>query len=126
MSPGFLPVNFRQVEKTRVHFESDKSELTELDKKSLDMVILYVVNDSSITAINVDGHTDSTGRRIYNRRLSKARAETVRNYLIDAGLSADIIRTRYHGERYPVAKNNSNENKKLNRRTTVRLLRDLD
>lgn len=123
---GLLPVNFRQVEKTRVHFESDKSDLTERDIKSLDLVVLYVLNDSSVTAIYVDGHTDSTGRRIYNRRLSKARAEAVRDYLINNGLEADIIRTRYHGERYPVAKNNTKKNKKLNRRSTVRLVRDLD
>ncbi|KZY45234.1 MULTISPECIES: OmpA family protein [unclassified Oleiphilus] len=123
---GLLPVNFRQVEKTRVHFESDKSDLTERDIKSLDLVVLYVLNDSSVTAIYVDGHTDSTGRRIYNRRLSKARAQAVRDYLINNGLEADIIRTRYHGERYPVAKNNTKKNKKLNRRSTVRLVRDLD
>lgn len=123
---GLLPVNFRQVEKTRVHFESDKSDLTEDDIKSLDMVVLYVLNDASVTSIYVDGHTDSTGRRIYNRRLSKARAEAVRDYLINNGLAADVIRTRYHGERYPVAKNNSNKNKKQNRRTTVRLVRDYE
>ncbi len=123
---GLLPVNFRQVEKTRVYFESDKAELTEDDIKSLDMVILYVLNDSSVTSIYVDGHSDSTGRRIYNRRLSKARAEGVRDYLIANGLAADVIRTRYHGERYPVAKNNSTKNKKLNRRTTVRLVRDYE
>ena len=120
---GLLPINFRQVEKTRVHFESDKAELTEGDVKALDKVVLYVQNDSSVTSINVDGHTDNTGRRIYNRRLSKARAEAVRDFLIIKGLEGDVIRTRYHGERYPVAKNNTNVNKSLNRRTTVRLLR---
>lgn len=120
---GLLPVNFRQVEKTRVHFESDKAALTEDDIASLDSVILYVQNDASVTSIYVDGHTDSTGRRIYNRRLSKARAEAVRDYLISKDIAADIIRTRYHGERYPVAKNNTKTNKSLNRRTTVRLVR---
>jgi len=123
---GLLPVNFGQVEKTRIHFESDKAELTELDIKALDRVILYVNADASVTAINVDGHTDSTGRRIYNRRLSKARAEAVRDYMATRGISADVIRTRYHGERYPIAKNNTKKNKLLNRRTTVRLLRGDD
>ena len=105
---------------------SDKAELTELDIKALDRVILYVNADASVTAINVDGHTDSTGRRIYNRRLSKARAEAVRDYMATRGISADVIRTRYHGERYPIAKNNTKKNKLLNRRTTVRLLRGDD
>ena len=119
---GLLSVNFRQVERTRVHFETDKANLTNADKKSLDKIVLYVTADSSVTAIYVDGHTDNTGRRIYNRRLSKARAEAVRDYLVRKGLSTEIIRTRYHGERYPTVKNSTKKNKSKNRRTTVRLV----
>lgn len=120
---GLLPVNFRQVERTKVHFETDKAELTESDKKELDRVILYVNADASVNAIYVDGHTDNTGRRIYNRRLSKERAEAVRDYLVEKGLSDAIITTRYHGERFPVKDNRTAENKSQNRRTTVRLER---
>jgi len=120
---GLLPVNFRQVERTRVHFKTDKAVLTEADKVELDRVVLYVNADSSVTAIYVDGHTDNTGRRIYNRRLSKARAEAVSDYLTSQGLMSEVIRTRYHGERYPSAKNNNKSNKSKNRRTTVRLVR---
>lgn len=119
---GLLPVNFRQVERTRVHFETDKANLTGDDKESLDKIVLYVSADSSVTAIYVDGHTDNTGRRIYNRRLSKARAEAVRDYLVSKGLEAEKVRTRYHGERYPAVKNTNNSNKSKNRRTTVRLV----
>jgi outer membrane protein OmpA-like peptidoglycan-associated protein len=78
---ALLPVNFRQVERTRVHFEVDKAELTRADREALDRVILYVLADSSVGAIYVDGHTDASGRRIYNRRLSKLRAEAVTEYL---------------------------------------------
>ncbi|MFT7184821.1 MAG: outer membrane protein OmpA-like peptidoglycan-associated protein [Pseudohongiellaceae bacterium] len=119
---GLLPVNFKQVERTRVHFETDKANLTKDDKKSLDKVVLYVSADSSVTAIYVDGHTDNTGRRIHNRRLSKARAEAVRDYLERKGLETEKIRTRYHGERYPTVKNSNKNNKSKNRRTTVRLV----
>jgi outer membrane protein OmpA-like peptidoglycan-associated protein len=120
---GLLPVNFRQVERSKVHFESDKAEMTEEDMKLLDSVILYIHADSSVNAIYIDGHTDSTGRRIYNRRLSKERAEAVRDYLVSKGVADAIIRTRYHGERFPVAENDTAENKFQNRRTTVRLER---
>ncbi len=120
---SLLPVNFRQVERTRVHFTVDKADLTAADKKALDRVILYVNADSSVTAIYVDGHTDNSGRRIYNRRLSKERAEAVTKYLVSNGIVSEIIQTRYHGERYPIAKNDSRSNKAKNRRTTVRLVR---
>lgn len=120
---SLLPVNFRQVERTRVHFTVDKADLTKDDKKSLDRVVLYVNADSSVTEIYVDGHTDNSGRRIYNRRLSKSRAAAVTEYLVRKGLNPDMIQTRYHGERYPAVKNNSKANKAVNRRTTVRLVR---
>lgn len=120
---GLLPVNFRQVERSKVHFETDKAELTEADFKQLDLVSLYVNADSSVNAIFIDGHTDNTGGRIYNRRLSKERAEVVRDYLVSKGIPDVIIRTRYHGERFPVVGNKTKENKALNRRTTVRLER---
>jgi len=120
---ALLPVNFRQVERTRVHFTVDKAVLTKEDKRKLDRVALYVLADSSVTLVYVDGHTDNSGRRIYNRRLSKSRAEAVTAYLARKGLVPDMIQTRYHGERYPVVKNNSKTNKAKNRRTTVRLVR---
>mgnify|MGYP000441521671 FL=1 len=120
---SLLSVNFRQVERTKVHFTVDKALLTKKDKESLDRVILYTHADSSVSAIYVDGHTDSTGRRIYNRRLSKARAEAVTRYLVAADLNPDMIQTRYHGERYPVADNRSKKSKAQNRRSTVRLVR---
>ena len=118
---SLLPVNFKQVERTKVLFKVDKAELTENDYKILEKVVIYLKADNTVTSIVIDGHTDSSGRRIYNRRLSKDRSEVVRAYFIANGIPEEMITTRYHGERYPVAKNNSKKNKAQNRRTTVRL-----
>lgn len=116
---SLLPVNFQQVEKTQVFFGENSSKLTAKDKAELDKVILYVKADSTVTDVFVDGHTDRTGRRIYNRLLSKARAEAVTEYLTSRGVPASKITTRYHGERYPL----SSHNQALNRRATVTLKR---
>ena len=118
---SLLPVNFRQVERTKVLFKVDKAELTKSDYEILEKVVIYLKADNTVTSIVIDGHTDSSGRRIYNRRLSKDRSEVVRAYFIANGIPEEMITTRYHGERYPVAKNNSKKNKAQNRRTTVRL-----
>lgn len=118
---SLLPVNFRQVERTKVLFKVDKAELTEDDYRILENVVIYLKADNTVTSIIIDGHTDSSGRRIYNRRLSKDRAEVVRAYFLDQGIPEEMITTRYHGERYPIAKNNNQKNKSKNRRTTVRL-----
>lgn len=118
---SLLPVNFRQVERTAVFFRVDEAVLTDADRRALDRVILYVKADPAVTAIFVDGHTDASGRRIYNRRLSKDRADAVNAYLVQHGLSENMVTVRYHGERYPVADNRSSQGKARNRRTTVRL-----
>jgi len=120
---GLLPVNFKQVERTAIFFKVDEATLSDADKTVLDKVILYVKADPSISAIFVDGHTDVTGRRIYNHRLSKNRAEVLRDYLINHGTPSEVITTRYHGERYPIIDNRKPESLARNRRATVRLER---
>jgi len=120
---ALLPVNFKQVQRTKVLFKVDKAEMTDQDRILLENVVIYLKADNTITSIIIDGHTDSSGRRIYNRRLSKDRAEVVRSYFIKNGIAEEMITTRYHGERYPVVKNSNKRNKAKNRRTTVRLER---
>ena len=75
----------------------------------------------SVNGIYIDGHSDSQGRRLMNRDMSKRRAEEVTAYLISIGLDPNMITTRYHGERYPVVPNNSKKNRDRNRRVTIRL-----
>ncbi len=116
---GLLPVNFEQVRKTRVLFGANSTKLTARDRSELDKVILYVKADATVTDVLVDGHSDRIGRRIYNRLLSKSRAQAVTQYLVDHGVPAAKITTRYHGERYPISHNPA-----LNRRATVRLERN--
>ncbi len=120
---SLLPMNFRQVERTAVFFKVDESVLTEQDKVALDRVAFFVKADPSVTAIFVDGHTDASGRRIYNRQLSKDRAEAVHQYLLGKGLDPNMITVRYHGERYPAASNGNAAGKARNRRSSVRLER---
>ena len=118
---GLLPVNFRQVAKSKVLFKGGKERLNPLNKKKLDLIILYVKADPGVIAVYVDGHSDSAGRRYHNRRLSEARALLVTDYMVKRGLDAEMFTTRYHGERYPVATNKTKKGRDLNRRVTIRL-----
>lgn len=119
-----LPVNFEQIARSRLHFETAKWELTAETRQRLDLILRYVQADQSISGFYIDGYTDDVGRRIYNLDLSRKRAETVTRYLIANGIDEALITTRYHGERYPVAKNNNAANRAKNRRVTLRLERD--
>lgn len=121
---GLLPVNYRQVARTAILFPSSQWRLSDASRERLDLIALYVKNDDSVKGIYVDGHSDNVGRRLMNRDISKRRAEEVTAYLISLGLEPTMISTRYHGERYPVVKNNSKKNRDRNRRVTIRLERD--
>lgn len=120
---GLLPVNFDQIKRTRLHFKTDRWDIDGRTKKRLDDIILYSKTDTNVNAFFVDGHTDNVGARIYNFDLSKKRAEAVTAYLVANGIPMEQITTRYHGERYPVKKNNNAKNRRYNRRVTIRLER---
>jgi outer membrane protein OmpA-like peptidoglycan-associated protein len=114
-------VNYDQVSRTRVHFKTNRAELTKAAQERLDLVVLYAKEDPDVTSFFVDGHTDNVAGRLYNLELSKKRAEAVTAYLVANGIPQEMVTTRYHGERYPVKKNNSRANRSYNRRVTIRL-----
>lgn len=118
---GLLPVNFRQVAKSKVLFKGGGDFLDKESKKKLDLIILYVKADPAVKALYIDGHSDSSGRRYNNRRLSEQRAIKVTDYMVKKGLDPEMFTTRYHGERYPVASNNTVSGRQQNRRVTIRL-----
>ena len=81
---------------------------TEIDRVS------RVLTDFPETVIRVDGHTDSTGPEEYNMRLSKRRADAVKNALIQRGVHPGRIETLGLGESMPVSSSNA-----ANRRVEV-------
>ncbi|WP_344797641.1 flagellar protein MotY [Litoribacillus peritrichatus] len=121
---GLLPVNFDQVKRSVVFYESSGLYPEEKYYQLLDYIVMYVQADPSVNAIIIDGHTDDIGRRFKNRELSRERSEHITDYFIKAGIAEDLITTRYHGERYPVVRNLGNDGRARNRRVTIRLERD--
>ncbi|MEH6824696.1 MAG: OmpA family protein [Motiliproteus sp.] len=121
---GLLPVNYQQIARSAVLFPSAQWRLSDATKKRLDLIALYIKNDPSVVSVFVDGHSDSFGRRLPNRDLSRDRADAVSAYLSKIGVAEEMMTTRYHGERYPVVENNSNQNRARNRRVTIRLERE--
>ena len=69
--------------------------------------------------IDIIGHTDSIGSDAYNMRLSERRAMAVRNFLVSEGVNSSIIGVSGMGERQPVASNDTDEGRALNRRVEV-------
>jgi hypothetical protein len=67
----------------------------------------------------VEGYTDSVGSDSCNQRLSERRADSVRDYLVEKGISPSRIRTRGYGETRPVASNATEEGRAQNRRVEI-------
>ena len=116
-----LNVNFSQVENSKVYFDDGEHSLDPKDKAILDKVIYYIQNDPRVYAVYLDGHTDNTGRRFTNREISRARVEQVAQYLENRGINPDMVTTRFHGDRYPIANNATAKGRAENRRVTIQL-----
>ncbi len=102
-------------------FDFDKAVLKPEGKKNLDGLVAKIkgVNLDVVIAV---GHTDSMGPDAYNQRLSLARAEAVKAYLVNQGVPADRVRTEGKGESEPVASNDTREGRAKNRRVDVTVL----
>ncbi len=67
----------------------------------------------------IEGFTDSTGSDSYNQELSERRATAVRDTLLGMGISSDRITTGGYGKSFPVASNDSEAGRQLNRRVEI-------
>lgn len=72
--------------------------------------------------LEISGHTDSDGPSELNRTLSEARAKAVLDHLVSQGIAADRLVAVGFGDTKPVANNDSDANKALNRRTEIKVL----
>ncbi len=83
-----------------VQFEFNKTKLTSQGKQSAKKLVQYL-NKKRSTKITVIGHTDPKGSESYNCQLSRGRAIALKDYLINAGIQANIIDTIGKGEKEP-------------------------
>jgi OOP family OmpA-OmpF porin len=100
-------------------FDHDKSNLRPEGKSELDALAAKLRAFSSVQSINVVGHTDSDGTEAYNQGLSERRAASVKDYLIQQGVSGSVISTSGKGESSPAASNATREGRQQNRRVEI-------
>ena len=73
--------------------------------------------------VEIGGHTDNIGSDTANQHLSEARAQAVKDYLVQNGIDEKRLQVRGYGESQPRAGNDSEEGRKLNRRVEIRFIR---
>jgi outer membrane protein OmpA-like peptidoglycan-associated protein len=101
-----------------VTFATGKSELTEESKASLKEVAASLAARPDVR-VEVQGHTDNTGSRKVNARLSTARAQAVEQFLEANGVSPAQVTAKGYGSEQPIASNKTKDGRAQNRRVEL-------
>lgn len=104
-----------------VFYDYGKATLRPESIMELNQLVKLVSVNTDIK-IEIASHTDSQGSTEHNLMLSKARSQSVADYLFVSGISKDQIVVRGYGEAKPIATNDTEEGRQLNRRTEITIL----
>jgi len=105
-----------------VFFDVDKATLRPESLTELDRLYDILLKNPSIR-IRISGHTDSDGSEEHNLKLSDSRAHAVKDFLVAKGIAATRLEYKGFGEGSPVKPNDTPENKQLNRRTEIEVIK---
>ncbi len=105
-----------------VNFEYDSAKLTGDSSTVLDKVAASLKDWPEIK-VEIGGHTDSRGSDAYNMKLSLRRAESVRDYLVSAGVPASQLTVKGYGESKPIGDNTTDAGRAKNRRVELTRVR---
>ena len=105
-----------------VYFETNSANLLPESEATLDEAGRTLEKFGALE-LEVEGHTDTRGSAAYNMRLSQARAESVRKYLLEHfSLAADHLAAKGYGETQPETKERNDEELLRNRRVVIKVL----
>jgi outer membrane protein OmpA-like peptidoglycan-associated protein len=103
-----------------IYFETDSFTILPASEPELNRLIVFLNNNPKLS-VEIQGHTDNTGNEEKNQKLSELRAKSVADYLIDKGTEASRLSHKGFGQRHPVASNETEDGRKRNRRTTIKI-----
>jgi sodium-type flagellar protein MotY len=119
-----LPHSWAQIKESRFYYPLDKADLTDAIRARLAAIVDYMSVDKRVQWMMIEGFTDHRGFRYYNDRLSRQRAENVRNHLLKLGITEEQIRLKAWGERKPLATNRTRQGQAKNRAVIITLSQD--
>lgn len=104
-----------------IFFETAKYDLKPNSLVELNNLVKFLEENPKIK-IELGGHTDNVGDDLSNKTLSNNRAQSVYNYLLEQGINANRLSFKGYGEEQPIASNDTEEGRALNRRTEFKVL----
>lgn len=102
----------------KIFFNTGSAVIKDESFSDLDALAKILVANPEVEAF-VEGHTDSQGNDASNLKLSKARAASVKDYLVSKGVKSDHVSSEGYGETKPIADNGTAEGRAQNRRVVI-------
>jgi len=106
---------------SKVEFKTGSAILTDKSTELLDRVA-GIMSDHTEYNYKIQGHTDSQGKQALNLKLSQARADSVKNYLVSKGIADTVLSTEGFGASVPIADNATKEGRLQNRRVVFEIV----
>ena len=104
-----------------VKFETASSRLTPVSQYQL-RDLAEIMNNFPNLIIQLAGHTDNTGEEESNLLLSQQRAQAAYDFVVNAGVDPSRLQAQGYGEADPIADNGTEDGRKQNRRTEIRII----
>ncbi|PCJ49749.1 MAG: hypothetical protein COA74_04675 [Gammaproteobacteria bacterium] len=118
-----LPYSFDDISETYIYFDFDRSDFNRQSREALAKIGAWLEVDKSLDLVLLGGHTDSKGERRYNYKLGKKRANAVKKFFIDAGISARQIKVQTFADIQPQSSNETPEGRAKNRRVLIKMVK---
>ncbi len=119
-----VPIEVGQVVRlNNVFFDFDKWDLRGESFLELNRVV-KLLEDNPAIVIEMSAHTDSRGSDEYNFKLSDNRARSCMEYILSKGISPSRISSKGYGETLPVATNDTDDGRQLNRRVEFKIIKN--
>ncbi len=102
-----------------INYDNNKSDIKTEALPTMEE-IFKLLSENPDLEISIEGHTDNVGNEQYNKQLSELRANGILDYLTNKGIKGERLKSLGFGDSKPIAVNNTEENKALNRRVDLR------
>ncbi len=104
-----------------IYFDFGKHDIRADDLQKLESIIAQL-KENEYVKIRITAHTDAIGTDGANQKLSERRGDSVKTFLITKGIPDSLMQVGVYGEQAPVADNDTDDGRQLNRRATIEVI----
>ncbi len=104
-----------------IYYQTDSFAILTESEPELQTLVSFLANNKNLR-VEIQGHTDSSGTPESNLELSKRRAKSVVDYLVENSIALNRLEYEGYGDSLPIATNETVDGRRQNRRTTIKII----